>query len=85
MVQGEHDWRCPAEQSEQFYTVLKANKCIVEMLRMPNSPHGGAVRGPLSVRTAHNDALLDWMNRYVLGISRLVESAAFCRLNRMSL
>ena len=66
-MQGENDWRCPAEQSEQFYTVLKANNCVVEMLRMPNSPHGGAVRGPLPVRTAHNDALLDWMNRYVLG------------------
>ncbi len=68
LIQGEHDWRCPAEQSEQFYTTLKANGCIVEMLRMPNSPHQGAVRGPLSVRTAHNDALLGWMNRYVLGV-----------------
>ncbi|MBI1257372.1 MAG: prolyl oligopeptidase family serine peptidase [Chloroflexi bacterium] len=67
MIQGEYDWRCPAEQSEQFYTVLKANGCTVEMLRFPNSSHGGAVRGPLASRTAHNDALLDWMNRYVLG------------------
>jgi dipeptidyl aminopeptidase/acylaminoacyl peptidase len=67
LVQGEHDWRCPPEQSEQFYTVLKANGCTVEMLRMPNSPHGGAVSGPPAVRRAHNDALLGWMNKYVLG------------------
>ena len=67
LIQGEHDWRCPSEQSEQFYTVLKANGCSVEMLRMPNSSHQGALRGPLPVRMVHNEALLGWMNRYVLG------------------
>ena len=66
LIQGEHDWRCPAEQSEQFYSTLKASGCIVEMLRMPHSPHGGAVSGPVAVRKAHNEALLDWMQRYVL-------------------
>lgn len=67
LVQAEHDWRCPPEQSEQFYTVLKANGCTAEMLRMPNEPHGGAIIGSIPTRRAHNDALLDWMNRYVLG------------------
>jgi dipeptidyl aminopeptidase/acylaminoacyl peptidase len=67
MVQGEHDWRCPPEQSEQFYTVLKANGCTVEMLRFPNSAHGASIAGALPVRKAHNDALMDWMNRYVKG------------------
>ncbi len=66
-VQGEHDWRCPAEQSEQFYSVLKANGCTVEMLRLPNSAHGGTINGSVPTRKAHNDALLGWMNRYVLG------------------
>jgi len=67
MVQGEADFRCPAEQSEQFYTVLKANGCVVEMLRLPNSPHGGSIAGPVPIRKAQNEALLDWMKRYVLG------------------
>ncbi len=67
LVQGEHDWRCPPEQSEQFYTVLKANGCVAEMLRLPASPHAGSIVGPPPLRRAHNDALLDWMNRYVLG------------------
>lgn len=67
MVQGENDWRCPPEQTEQFYTRLKVAGCKVEMLRLPLSAHGATIRGNLSVRTAHNDALLDWMNRYVLG------------------
>ena len=68
LIQGEHDYRCPAEQSEQFYSVLKANGCVVEMLRLPNSSHTGAIRGPLKSRKSQNEALLGWMNRYVLGI-----------------
>ncbi len=66
LIQGEHDYRCPAEQSEQFYSVLKANGCPVEMLRLPNSSHAATIMGDYHVRKAHNDALLDWMNRYVL-------------------
>ncbi|MBI9046203.1 MAG: S9 family peptidase [Anaerolineaceae bacterium] len=65
LIQGEHDYRCPAEQSEQFYTVLKANGCIAEMLRLPNSSHGGAFSGGISMRIAHRKALLDWMKRFV--------------------
>lgn len=68
MIQCEHDWRCPNEQSEQFYTVLKANGCTVEMLRHPNSSHGGSIRGPLSVRKSHVNATLNWFNKYILGI-----------------
>ncbi len=67
LLQGEHDWRCPAEQSEQFYTTLKANGCIVEMVRFPNASHGASIFGAPAVRTAQNDALLGWMNLYVMG------------------
>ncbi|MBA3944342.1 MAG: S9 family peptidase [Herpetosiphonaceae bacterium] len=66
LVQGEADYRCPAEQSEQFFAVLKANGCPVEMLRLPASSHAGSIRGDLALRRAQNDALLEWMNRYVL-------------------
>ena len=68
LIQGEHDWRCPAEQAEQFYGVLKASGCTVEMLRLPNSSHTGTITGPPALRRAQNKALLDWMNRYVLGV-----------------
>lgn len=67
LIQGEEDYRCPAEQSEQFYAVLKANGCVVEMLRIPKSPHTGAIRGSIQARRAQNEALLDWMNRYLQG------------------
>jgi len=67
LVQAEQDLRCPPEQIEQFYTALKANGCIVEMLRLPNSSHGGSSTGSLETRKAQNDALIDWMDRFVLG------------------
>jgi len=41
---------------------------VVEMLRFPNSPHEGSIEGAPIVRRAQNEALLDWMNRYVLSI-----------------
>lgn len=66
-MQGENDYRCPAEQSEQFYTVLKANGCIAEMVRLPGSPHGGSKTGAPAIRRAQNEALLGWMNTYVPG------------------
>lgn len=65
LIQGEHDWRCPAEQSEQFYGVLKANGCTVEMLRLPSSAHAGSIDGPPPIRRAHNEALLAWIQQYV--------------------
>jgi dipeptidyl aminopeptidase/acylaminoacyl peptidase len=74
LVLGESDLRCPAEQSEQFYAVLRANGCAAEMLRLPNSSHTGAIVGQVPVRTAQNEALLDWMRRYVL--PRRTEAAA---------
>lgn len=65
LVQSEHDWRCPAEQAEQFYSVLKANGCIVEMVRQPGGSHGASINGAVNLRRAHNDAMLDWFARYV--------------------
>lgn len=65
LIQGEEDYRCPAEQSEQFYAVLKASGCVVEMLRIPKSSHTGAIRGGIKARRAQNEALLEWMNKYL--------------------
>src|SRR5690242_14290774 len=68
-LQHENDNRCPAEQTEQFFTVLRVNGVPAEMLRFPNTPHSGSIRGPIGHRRAQNDALLDWMNRYVLDVA----------------
>jgi hypothetical protein len=39
------------------------------MLRFPNTPHVGSILGPIGHRRAENEALLDWMNRWVLGVA----------------
>ena len=60
---SEQDHRCPPEQSEPLYAALQANGGGVERLRFPNRSPDGASFGPLAVRRAHNEALVDWMNR----------------------
>lgn len=67
MIQGESDFRCPAEQSEQFYTLLRNYGCIAEMLRLPGSPHGGSISGAPVIRKYANEAMLDWYDRFVKG------------------
>ena len=66
LIQGEADYRCPAGQSEEFYSYLKANGCIVEMVRFPEMSHLGSITGPIIVQKTQNDELLGWMNKYVL-------------------
>ena len=68
-LQHESDNRCPAEQTEQFFTVLRVNGVPAEMLRFPGTSHGGSIIGPIGHRRAQNDALLAWMNRHVLGVA----------------
>ena len=67
LIQCEHDWRCPPEQSEQFYTVLKANGCIVEMVRHPGGAHGASIGGALQLRKSHIAVSLDWFDKYIMG------------------
>ena len=65
LIQCEEDYRCPAGQAEQFFAHLKANGCVVEMLRIPGEPHVASITGPIRAQKAQNDALLEWMRRYV--------------------
>ena len=65
LIQCEEDYRCPAGQAEQFYAHLKANGCVVEMLRIPGVSHVASITGSIRVQKAQNEALLEWMRRYV--------------------
>ena len=80
MVQSELDWRCPAEQSEQYYTVLKANGCVVEMLRQPGGSHGASIYGEINLRRAHT--MPCWIGSRVM-CSRKTASAQFKRIVRL--
>ncbi|MFE2871153.1 prolyl oligopeptidase family serine peptidase [Embleya sp. NPDC059259] len=65
LIQGERDHRCPPEQSKQFYSVLRRAGCVAEMLMLPDASHEGSISGPVPVRRAQNEALVDWMVRHV--------------------
>ena len=65
LIQCEADYRCPAGQAEQFYGHLKANGCAVEMLRIPGLSHVASISGPIRAQKAQNEALLEWMQRFV--------------------
>ena len=66
-LQGEADFRCPAIQTEQMYTTLKANGCVAEMVRFPKSFHAASIAGEPIIRRVQNEVMLDWFNRYILG------------------
>jgi len=65
MIQHDNDLRCPPEQTEQFFAVLRDVGCTVEMLRMPGTPHGGSIVGPLETREKQNREILSWFDTYV--------------------
>ncbi|MDV3125974.1 S9 family peptidase [Mycobacterium sp. 21AC1] len=65
IVLGEEDHRCPPEQGRQFYAQLKRAGCIAELLMLPGASHAGSTFGPVEVRRAQNEALVDWMTRHV--------------------
>lgn len=65
LIVGEEDRRCPAEQSEQFYTVLKTIGCPTEMLRLPGCAHVDSIYGPWGSRIAQNTAMVAWLNQFV--------------------
>jgi dipeptidyl aminopeptidase/acylaminoacyl peptidase len=65
LIHGEEDLRCPISEAEQFYRVLKDVGCSAELLRIPGCSHLGDSLGPLSARSAQNEALLSWFQRYL--------------------
>ena len=65
LIQGETDIRCPMEQAEQMYTVLRRNGCVVELLRLSNCNHGPQIWGPPALRRVRMNAIRDWFDRYI--------------------
>jgi dipeptidyl aminopeptidase/acylaminoacyl peptidase len=65
LIQGEADVRCPMEQAEQLYTVLRKAGCTVELLRLRGCNHGLHVWGPPPLRRARMAAMREWFDRHV--------------------
>ena len=64
-VVGEDDRRCPPAQAWAMHRALCVRGTTSEVLVLPHSSHEGSTYGPPSGRLAHDDALVDWMTRWL--------------------
>lgn len=64
-VVGELDRRCPPAQAWAMHRVLCETGTPSEVLVLPGSTHEGSTYGPPMGRLAHDEALVEWMTRWV--------------------
>lgn len=64
-VIGEQDRRCPPAQAWAMHRALCVRGTTSEVLVLPHSSHEGSTYGPPSGRLAHDDALVEWMTRWL--------------------
>ena len=65
LLHGEEDFRCPLEQSEQFFVSLKRHGKEAEMVRFPGESHMLIASGHPRMREEYLSRLLDWMNTHI--------------------
>jgi dipeptidyl aminopeptidase/acylaminoacyl peptidase len=65
ILHGADDLRCPIAEGEQFYRALHDAGCPTELVRIAGMDHMGGSIGPLPIRIARDEALLDWFERYL--------------------
>jgi len=65
LMHGEVDYRCPIEQSEQFFVALKRQGKTVEFVRFPDGAHGFRKNAHPTFREEYLQRMLDWLNHYV--------------------
>lgn len=65
-VVGELDRRCPPAQAWSMHRSLRAQGTPSEVLVLPGSTHEGSTYGPVAGRLAHDEALVQWMTRWLL-------------------
>lgn len=64
-VSGDQDRRCPPAQSFAMHRVLCDVGTPSEVLVLPGCSHEGATYGPIPCRLAHDEALVEWMTRWL--------------------
>lgn len=65
LMTGETDYRCPIEQTEQFYVALKRQGKDVEFVRFPDSAHGFRKAAHPKLRQEYYDRMVAWFAKYV--------------------
>jgi dipeptidyl aminopeptidase/acylaminoacyl peptidase len=65
VIYGGEDYRTPAEQSEQLLAALMQRGAAVEGLYFPRADHNLSRGGPPRQRIAHDEAILEWFERFL--------------------
>ncbi|MGG3943929.1 S9 family peptidase [Peribacillus psychrosaccharolyticus] len=65
LLHGELDFRCPIEQSEQFFTALKRQKKEAVLVSFPGETHEVSRSGSPRLRLQHTEQIRDWFKKYL--------------------
>ncbi|NKB72845.1 MAG: prolyl oligopeptidase family serine peptidase [Candidatus Latescibacteria bacterium] len=64
LMHGETDYRCPIEQSEQFFVALKRQGKTVELVRFPDSSHNFRSAAHPALREEYYHRMVAWFERF---------------------
>ncbi|MET3320209.1 UNVERIFIED_ORG: dipeptidyl aminopeptidase/acylaminoacyl peptidase [Peribacillus simplex] len=64
LLHGEKDYRCPIEQSEQFFVALKRQKKEAQLVSFPGETHEVSRSGSPKMRIQHVEEIKGWFNKY---------------------
>ncbi len=65
LLHGEEDYRCPIEQSEQYFVALKRNGKIVEFVRFPDSSHSMLRLGHPKFKSEYLQRTVNWFGEHL--------------------
>ena len=67
ILHGMNDMRCPVEHAHQLFSALKETHPDnpVEMILFPGMTHSFPMGGPMDLRIAHYDAMIEWFKKYL--------------------
>ncbi len=67
ILHGMNDMRCPVEHAHQLFSAVKETHPDnpVEMILFPGMTHSFPMGGPMDLRIAHYDAMIEWFKKYL--------------------
>lgn len=65
LLHGEKDYRCPIEQSEQFFVALKRQKKEAVLVSFPDANHEVSRSGSPKMRLSHVTEIKEWFNTHL--------------------
>lgn len=67
LLHGINDMRCPVEHAHQMFSAIKETHPDnpVRMILFPGMTHSFPMGGPMELRIAHYDAMINWFKKYL--------------------